>query len=398
LSRRLSIGRPSRSADPAETALRESERRVAWLRIAAIPLIVVAQSLPHPDPEHDAFVVTVVIVSVYAVAVLVWAYTRPVSRSFALAATAADVAAITVLAVLSGGAYSEARLTYFLIPIAVAFRFQPSLTALASAVTVIAYLTQALAHPAAKLPDASRFIAVQAGYLVWLGAAAVLLSAVLERRTRRVAELADSRQRLIAEAQTAEERERRALADGLHDHAIQNLLSVRHELDEAADSAGHPALGRADTTLAETISALRDAVFELHPYVLDQAGLEAALRAVAQRAAGRGGFELHFDLSYDGPHEHERLLLSAARELLTNAARHARAGAVSVELHERGDDLVLVVSDDGQGFDPRILPARLAEGHVGLQSQRERIESVGGRLELRSAPGAGTGVTVRLPA
>jgi two-component system NarL family sensor kinase len=119
---------------------------------------------------------------------------------------------------------------------------------------------------------------------------------------------------------------------------------------------------------------------------------------VAQRAAGRGGFELHFDLSYDGPHEHERLLLSAARELLTNAARHARAGAVSVELHERGDDLVLVVSDDGQGFDPRILPARLAEGHVGLQSQRERIESVGGRLELRSAPGAGTGVTVRLPA
>jgi two-component system NarL family sensor kinase len=221
---------------------------------------------------------------------------------------------------------------------------------------------------------------------------------VLERRTRRVAELADSRQRLIAEAQTAEERERRALADGLHDHAIQNLLSVRHELDEAADSAGHPALGRADTTLAETISALRDAVFELHPYVLDQAGLEAALRAVAQRAAGQGGFELYFDLAYHGSHEHERLLLSAARELLTNAARHAHATAVAVELRERGGDLVLVVSDDGQGFDPRILPARLAEGHVGLQSQRERIESVGGRLELRSAPGPGTGVTVRLPA
>jgi two-component system, NarL family, sensor kinase len=388
----------SRLAEPSVAPLAEGERRVAWLRLAAIPLIVAARSLPHPNPERDSFAIAVAIVSVYAVAVLVWAYTRPVTREFALAATAADVAAITALAVLSGGAFSEARLTYFLIPIAVAFRFQPGLTALASAATVAAYLIQAFVHPAVKRPDAERFIAVQAGYLIWLGMAAVLLSAVLERRTRRVAELAESRRRLIAEARTAEERQRRALADGLHDHAIQNLLSVRHELEEAADSAQHPALGRADTALSDTISALREAVFELHPYVLDQAGLEAALRAVGQRAARQAGFELHFELAYRHRHPHERLVLSASRELLANAARHAHATSVWIELGERGGELVLAVRDDGQGFNPKILPARLAEGHIGLQSQRERIESVGGRLELRSAPGQGTSVTVRLPA
>ncbi len=298
---------------------------------------------------------------------------------------------------LSGGAFSEARLTYFLVPIAVAFRFRPALTAAAAAATVAAYLIQAYAHPAAHRPDANRFIAVQACYLVWLGLAAVLLSAVLERRTRGVAELAEARRRLIAEAQTAEEHERRVLAEGLHDHAVQNLLSARHELEEAAEADPHPALRRADAAIAATIGELREAVFELHPYVLEQAGLPAALRAVGQRAARRGGFELEFDLAPSQARTHDALLLAAARELLANAAQHASARVVGVRLTERNGELLLSVRDDGVGFDPAVLPLRLAEGHIGLQSQRERIESVGGRFLIRSRPGAGTLVEISIP-
>jgi len=171
----------------------ESERRIAWLRVTAIPLIVGAQRLPHPNPEDTAFFAAIAAVSAYAVVAFAWVHLRPVTRRFAFGATAADVASITGLASLSGGAFSEARLTYFLIPIAVAFRFKPGLTAVAGAVTVVAYLAQALAHPAAKSADADRFIAIQAGYLLWFGLAAVLLSAVLDRRTRRVAELAEVR-------------------------------------------------------------------------------------------------------------------------------------------------------------------------------------------------------------
>ncbi len=378
-------------------ALAEVERRVAWLRLLAIPLIVAAETIQHPREERTAFLIGVAVVSVYAAGMLVWVYKRTVTPGFGIGGTAADVAAITVLVVLSGGAYSEARLTYFLVPIAVAFRFRPELTALSSTVTVIAYMLQAVAHPAHTRPQATRFIAVQSGYLLWIGLAAVLLSAVLEQRTRQIAELAERRRGLIAEALSAGERERRALAEGLHDHAIQNLLSARHDLEEAAESATPEALARADAAVGATIAELREAVFELHPYVLEQSGLEAALRAAGLRAARRGGFQVHFDLSYPRRHPQEVLLFGAARELLTNAATHARAANVSVELWEQDGWVELAVRDDGQGFDLGLLPQRIASGHIGLQSHRERVESAGGRFEIRSAPGRGTAVEVELP-
>jgi len=181
-------------------ALAEVERRVAWLRLLAIPLIVAAETLPHPKEERSDFLIGVGVVSAYAVVMLVWVYKREVTPRFGILGTALDVAAITVLVVLSGGAYSEARLTYFLVPIAVAFRFRPGLTALSSTVTVIAYVLQAVAHPAHTHPQAAQLIAVQAGYLLLIGLAAVLLSAVLDQRTRQTAELAERRRGLIAEA------------------------------------------------------------------------------------------------------------------------------------------------------------------------------------------------------
>ena len=393
----MRFGRRSRSAEIMPAALAEVERRVAWLRLLAIPLIVSAETLKHPKEERADFLIGVGVVSIYAVAMLIWVYRRQVTRGFALGGTAADVAAITVLVDLSGGAYSEARLTYFLVPIAVAFRFRPELTALSSSVTVVAYLLQAIAHPAHTRPQATRFIAVQASYLLWIGLAAVLLSAVLEQRTRRIAELAERRRELIAEALSAGERERRALAEGLHDQAIQNLLSARHDLEEVAEAGQSDALARADAAVEATIAELREAVFELHPYVLEQSGLDAALRATGQRAARRGGFRVQFDLFYPQRHPQEILLFGAARELLSNAAAHAEADHVSVELGRRDGSVELAVRDDGRGFDLGLLPQRVAEGHIGLQSQRERVESAGGRFEIRSAPGRGTEVEIRLP-
>jgi two-component system NarL family sensor kinase len=394
----VQLGRQSRSTEIMPAALAEVERRVAWLRLLAIPLIVAAETLPHPKEERSDFLTGVVVVSVYAVAMLVWVYRRKVTPGFGILGTALDVAAITVLVSLSGGAYSEARLTYFLVPIAVAFRFRPGLTALSSTITVVAYVLQAVAHPAHTQPHAAQFIAVEASYLLWIGLAAVLLSAVLEQRTRQTFELAERRRELIAEALSAGERERRTLAEGLHDHAIQNLLSARHDLEEAglADGAAPEALARADAAVDTTIAELREAVFELHPYVLEQSGLEAALRAAGQRAARRGGFRVHFDLSYPRRHPQEVLLFGAARELLTNAATHAQARNVSVELWENNGSIELAVRDDGQGFDIGLLPQRIAAGHIGLQSQRERVESAGGRFEIRSSPGRGTAVEIKL--
>ncbi len=390
----------TRSTGPAPgEATVEAERVVAWLRLPAIALIALGQGLAHPNPHQTGFLVTLVLFSAWSAGLLAWLYLRPLDSRLALAATYVDIVAISVLALLSGGPFSHARLAFFLVPVAVAFRFRPAVTAVAAAVTTAAYVVQAAAHPARGNPETARFILIQAGYLAWVGAACVLLSMLLERRTQLVNDLAEARSRLLGDALEAEQRERKALAEALHDEAIQNLLSARHELEEVAEGAasGHPALGRADDALALTVHQLRQAIFDLHPYVLDEAGLESAIRSVAVQAATRAELELDLDLRYGKRHPQEQLVFSAARELLANVVRHARATRVRVDLFEDSRELVLVVEDDGEGFPAERLTERLADGHVGLASQRFRIEAAGGSLKLVSKPGEGARAEIRLP-
>jgi two-component system NarL family sensor kinase len=390
---RTAIG-PASSREAAA----EAERVVAWLRLPAIALLALGEGLAHPNPEQAAFAVALALFSAWSAAVLAWVYLRPAGERVALATTAVDIVAISILAILSGGAFSHARLAFFIVPVAVAFRFRAPVTAAAAVVTTTAYVVQAAVHPAtSSTPEAKRFIATQAGFLAWVGLACALLSLLLGRRTELVNRLADERSRLLADALEAEQRERRALSESLHDSALQNLLSARHELEEAAEAGAHPALERADRALTETVAELREAVFELHPYVLDEAGLKAALRAVAQQAAARGGFTLKLDLHYDGRHPRDPLLFSAARELLTNVVRHANASRVTVRLAEDDGACELAVEDDGRGFTAQQLSERLAEGHVGLASQRVRVEAAGGSMTVDSVVGGGARVSIRLP-
>jgi two-component system NarL family sensor kinase len=381
----------------AGEATAESERVVAWLRLPAIGLIALSQGLEHPNPKQTAFLVTLVLYSAWSAALLAWVYMRPASDRLALTAATVDVVLISVLVVLSGGAFSHARLALFLVPVSVAFRFRPAITSVAVIVTTSAYVIQAFAHPASSQPDAARFIATQAGFLAWVGVACVLLSAILRRRTSLVERLADDRSRLVADALAAEQRERQALAESLHDHAIQNVLSARHELEEAGETVSHPALTRAEGALSETVEQLREAVFELHPYVLDEAGLEAALRSIAKQAEARGRLAVTLDIHYPDRHPREQLLFSAARELLGNVVQHADASRATLRLVERPADTELTVEDDGNGVSSDELAAQLAQGHIGLTTQRVRVEAAGGTMEVDSEPGAGTRVTIRLP-
>jgi two-component system, NarL family, sensor kinase len=366
--------------------------------LPAIALLALGEGLAHPNREETAFLVALVIYSAWSAAALAWVHLRPVSQRLALAATGVDIAAISALAVLSGGAFSHARLAFFLVPVAVAFRFRASITAAAALVTTIAYIVEASVHPATSQPDAARFIATQAGFLAWVGLACALLSLLLGHRTEQVTRLAEERSKLLADALEAEQRERRSLAEALHDHALQNLLSARHELEEVAEGGPHPALDRAGNALLDTIHQLREAVFELHPYVLEEAGLKAALRSVAQEAAGRAGLAVELDLRYESRHPREPLLFSAARELISNVVRHASAHRLTVRLVDGGDDVELAIEDDGRGFAPERLAEQLADGHVGLASQRVRIEAAGGSMHVFSAPGEGTRVAIRVPA
>ena len=138
-------------------------------------------------------------------------------------------------------------------------------------------------------------------------------------------------------------------------------------------------------------------MFELHPYVLEAAGLESALTTVAERAARSGHFQLRLEARTVGRSPHERLLLSAARELLTNVARHADARQVILSLAEEDGYIVVSIHDDGRGFDEAAVADRVAQGHIGLASHRARLENVGGTLLVEPAPARGTRAEIRVP-
>jgi signal transduction histidine kinase/PAS domain-containing protein len=224
----------------------------------------------------------------------------------------------------------------------------------------------------------------------------VLDSAVARLRAEeQIAEQAAARGRLVAQALDAEEHTRREISELLHDGPLQDLLALNQELLRLADAGEH--LDRARAGIARAISALREIMIDLHPVTFDVAGLESALGAVADQQARHGAFacELDIDPSADGVRDD--LVIALARELLTNAAKHAGASRVHVRVRREGDSIRLEVADDGSGIPDGRLAAALREGHIGLASSIQRVEAVGGTLTVSPGPEGGTAVAVTLP-
>jgi PAS domain S-box-containing protein len=220
----------------------------------------------------------------------------------------------------------------------------------------------------------------------------------LRRRSDEIARLAAERQRIVAQAMDAEDRARERISQQLHDELLQSLFAIRQDLAQAATRPGHADLviGARDG-VGQAIHSLRAAVFDLHPVVLDQGGLRSAVGAVATHHAALGDFDVSVELAPGAESEHDRLILSLVRELLSNVARHADARHATVTLHRRDGELLLKVSDDGRGLDPVETQQAVAHGHIGLASAAQRVEVLGGRFELMSSPGGGTTVRAAIP-
>jgi signal transduction histidine kinase/PAS domain-containing protein len=223
----------------------------------------------------------------------------------------------------------------------------------------------------------------------FLQSVANLLAEGIERRRAAadIAELAAARGRLVAQALDAEERARRSMSESLHDGALQDVLAAGHDLWALGDA---PGADSAREMLRAVVARLRAVMVALHPTVLAYGGLDAALRAVAAQQAAVGGFELEVDVDPVAVGHRDELLLSVARELLTNAARHARARRVAVTLRHEDGAVVLEVADDGAGMAAGRGREALAEGHIGLATSVERVAAVGGRLTVAALPAGGT--------
>jgi two-component system, NarL family, sensor kinase len=373
-----------------------AERAVALVRLAALPIVLVGERLvAHPELGGDAFDWLLAAGGVYATLALVatlrgWAVPRWLYAAL-------DLSLLLALTYTSGGAFSQLRLAFFVLPIGAAFLLPALGTALWSAISVVSYVAVSLPHPATARGEGFHFVLSQALYLAWVGLAAVLLARILTGRARRVEELAAARGRLLMEVLDAEDRERKRLAELLHDEAIQDLLAAGQDLDEAS-GGDLVALARAREEVRRGVGELRGAIADLHPYVLEHAGLEATLHSLVERWRRRGATRWNLYVDPGAVGAQDRLVVSVARELIANAAKHADAREIDVRLRLSGAEILVEVADDGVGLDPRAAGAAVSDGHVGLASCAERIQAAGGRLELMRQLGGGTLARARLPA
>jgi signal transduction histidine kinase len=227
----------------------------------------------------------------------------------------------------------------------------------------------------------------------------------LERQRDLEADTASTLQRLSSQLLTAQEEERRSIARELHDEVGQVLTAIKVELASAQrriESAG----GDADAlkpvrSIADgALSTVRDLSHLLHPAMLDDLGLPAAIEWYAK------GFERRHDVRVELLQERmdERLtadtetaVFRIVQEALTNVAKHAQATRCRIYLQRLPHTLLATIEDDGVGFDPAAAAAGPRRG-LGLISIRERVAQVRGELRLEAAPGKGTRLTVELPA
>ena len=200
----------------------------------------------------------------------------------------------------------------------------------------------------------------------------------------------------------AQENERRHIARELHDEAGQALASLRFGLrllEREIDQGGN-VTGRVAELMRQTdavLDGLHRLAADLRPASLDHLGLEAALRQYARSAASTFGLAVHFKArGFTGerlPTVVETALYRVVQEAMTNVVRHARATRVDVLVEHRGDRVLVMVEDDGVGFEPD----RAQRGdHLGLLGLRERAEGLGGTLTIESTPGAGATVVVEV--
>ena len=241
--------------------------------------------------------------------------------------------------------------------------------------------------------DLLKNLAAQAGLVLRNVGLTAELRAKLEEISRQAVELRASRQRIVA----AQDAERRRLERNIHDGAQQNLVALTVRLRLAMNQMKtNPAravesVRGLEAETDEALRTLRDLARGIYPPILREQGLAAALKAQAGRMPGV------VDVSASGfgrqPADLEATIYFCCLEALQNAAKHALASTVRVTLEQQAGNVLFSVIDDGVGFEQATVKAG-----AGFQNMKDRVEALGGHLDVVAAPRSGTRVTGYIPA
>jgi signal transduction histidine kinase len=234
---------------------------------------------------------------------------------------------------------------------------------------------------------------------------AVIRLSFLERRSEHEREVAEHAEQLMRQLSqqlvAAQEEERKNLSRELHDHVGQMLTALRMELGRidrlrsASDSRVAGAVKESRQLVDDMVRTVRDLALGLRPSMLDDFGLGPALEWHVRDVGRRCGVAV--ELGVDGDLEqlseqHRTCVYRAVQEALTNCVRHARASHITVSVSRLADNLTVTVADNGAGFD-----ASKRDSGLGLRGIEERVRELGGLLSIKSAPGAGTTLTMKMP-
>jgi two-component system NarL family sensor kinase len=377
------------------------------IRVGVVVLMAAAMVVGTSRSEWAQQIVLIVLYGFTAVTALVLAHPRVrqwvgrgrllgMGRLEPFAFTAIDVLVLTGFQLLStDGIYPLLIMT--LLPVLVGLDVSSRRATVVLGLTLVGFAVAVLQDPAMidriGWPEAVfRFF-----LYAFLCATALGVVRIEERHARSIAGLSALREELLAQTMTASEVLQRRISESIHDGPLQDVLAARQELVEL-DTAlpGDERVDRALAGLQIASERLRQATFELHPAVLEQVGLGAAVEQLAGYTARRSGIEVTTDIDYPIRNEIDPIMFGVARELLSNVVHHSRAQHASVTLGITDGTCVLDVADDGVGISDEEMARRLGEGHIGLASHRTRVDAAGGVFVFLETP-SGTHACVELP-
>jgi two-component system NarL family sensor kinase len=398
-----------RVADTSDTELQRvrrvhqlrSYRIASVVRIGVVGLMVAAMIIGTRRsewPHQSLLIIMYAFVALCAVALAFSPVHRWVARGRLepLAFTVIDVVALTVFQLLSTGAIYP-LLIMTMLPILLGLDVSSRRAAVVLTFSMVGFAIAVFQDPdmlrSVGLFEAT-FRFVLYGFLC---ATAYVAVRIADRHTRSVAGLSVLREELLAQTMTASDVLQRRISESIHDGPLQDILAVRQELVELETALpGDERVERALAGLQVASQSLRQATFELHPAVLEQVGLGAAVHQLASDTAQRSGIEISTDIDYPIRNEVDPIVFGVVRELVSNVVQHSQARHASLTLGISDDRCVLHVVDDGVGFSSETMERRLGEGHIGLASHRARVDAARGVFVFLDAA-VGTHICVEVP-
>lgn len=400
-----------RDALSDEDRLRRAEKDIRWMRgIGLLGWFFVLQG-------HGYTLGLTPVWAVFAAGVTygTWAHvqaarTRNIRRA-AVTTTFADPVLAAMICLVTGGIDSVLYPFFYFTQMSVAIRFgvweSIGIAFFNCGLTLALYF--ATPWYSGGAPDSALMVATKLFLLGFAGFMGAILAgwarqhaALILEHARTLRDSGERYQAVLRRFAQVQEEERRNIAGDLHDRMSGHLFGLRTGLEQCRRHLGDPArlgaqLDELDTTVQACTHDVRSIMNELRPTVLDELGFYEAAREYLTRLAETLPMKLEWRIDRslrDWRSRQDAMLFRLLQEALLNVQKHANAGRVDVTLAPESEEVVLVIKDDGCGFDPTAVPV----GHYGVMTMRERAQAAGGSFRVDSgAHGRGTRVEVRLP-